>query len=182
MRHPWHDLPNNPDTVHEYVNAVVEITRGSRVKYEVDKPTGMLKLDRILHTPSVYPANYGFLPRTYCDDNDPLDVLILNHDPIVPMAICKVRPIGVMRMVDDGEGDDKIIAVLVKDPAFNEYVDLDQVPPYLLREIRRFFEEYKTLENKTVVVDGFGGAEEARNIIRTSLELYRREEANLRGW
>lgn len=182
MTHPWHDLPNNSDHVDEYVNAVIEIPRGSKVKYEVDKPTGLLRVDRILHSASTYPANYGFLPRTYCDDSDPLDVLVLGGDPLVPMALCKVRPIGVMRMIDCGEQDDKVIGVLVKDPAYAEVVDLSDLPQHILRELRRFFEEYKILEGKEVIVEEFRDAEQARAIIRESIELYRREEESLRGW
>jgi inorganic pyrophosphatase len=182
MTHPWHDLPNNSEHVDEYINAVIEIPRGSKVKYEIDKPTGLLRVDRILHTSSTYPANYGFLPRTYCDDNDPLDVLVLGSEPIVPMSIVRVRPIGVMRMVDDGEQDDKVIGVLTRDPAYSEVIDLADLPPHILRELRRFFEEYKILENKEVQVDEFRDAEQARAIIRESIELYRREEEKLRGW
>src|SRR5262245_30521069 len=108
MAHPWHDLPNNPDTADEYFNVVIEIPRGSKVKYELDKPTGLLKVDRVLYSSVIYPANYGFLPRSFCGDGDPLDVLVLGHEPVQPLAIMTARAIGVMHMLDDDKDDDKI--------------------------------------------------------------------------
>lgn len=182
MAHPWHDLPNNPDTAHEGFNVFIEIPKGSKVKYELDKPSGMLRVDRILYSSVMYPANYGFLPRSYCDDGDPLDVLVLGNEPVVPMAIMEARAIGVMRMADEGESDDKVIAVHVHDPAFNEYTDIGQLPKHLFREMKRFFEDYKVLEHKSVEVDEFLGATEALAIVRESMEFYRREEHRLRGW
>ncbi|MFT6377875.1 MAG: inorganic pyrophosphatase, partial [bacterium] len=143
--HPWHDLPNNPDTADEMFNCVIEIPRGSKVKYEMDKPTGMLRVDRVLYSSMVYPANYGFIPRSYCDDGDPLDVLVLGQEPVAPMCIMRARAIGVMHMLDEGKGDDKIIAVHVDDPAVNTYQDICELPPHLAREISSFFESYKVL-------------------------------------
>jgi len=182
MAHPWHDLPNNPDTAHERFNVVIEIPRGSKLKYELDKPTGLLRVDRVLYSSVVYPANYGFLPRSYCDDGDPLDVLVLGNEPVIPLAIMQARAIGVMHMQDEGKGDDKIIAVHVNDPSFAGYTDIDQIPPHIFAEIQMFFEDYKKLENKTVLVDQIQGAEEARAVVTDAFALYRREENRLRGW
>lgn len=180
--HAWHDLPNNPDTAAEGFNAVIEIPRGSKVKYELDKASGMLKVDRILYSSVIYPANYGFIPRSYCDDGDPLDVLVLMSEPVVPMAILKARAIGVMHMRDEGRLDSKIIAVHLHDPAFSEYRDIKELPGHLALEIRRFFQDYKTLEDKLVEVDEFLGADKAVEVLVEALELYRSEENKLRGW
>ncbi|MCO4769590.1 MAG: inorganic diphosphatase [Deltaproteobacteria bacterium] len=181
MAHPWHDLPNPLDRGRRIVNAVVEIPRGSKVKYELDKPTGLLKVDRILYSSVIYPANYGFLPRTWCDDKDPLDVLVLCSEPVVPLSMMAVRPIGVMRMQDEGDMDDKIIAVHVDDPSVADYTDVGALPPHLLREMRRFFEEYKALEQKTVVVDDFFGAYKAWETVETALADYLAREDELRS-
>ncbi len=182
MAHPWHDLPVNPDTVEEYFNAVIEIPRGSKVKYELDKPTGMLRVDRVLYSAVIYPCNYGFIPRSYCEDGDPLDVLVLGHEPVVPMAIMQVRAIGVMHMRDQGEADDKIIAVHVNDPAVAHYQDISELPPHNLREIIRFFRDYKILEKKEVLVGEPKGREEAVAVVLDSLKQYRAMESKLRGW
>ena len=182
MAHPWHDLPNNPDTVATSFNAVIEIPRGSKVKYELDKPTGLLRVDRVLYSAVVYPCNYGFIPRSYCDDGDPLDVLVLGHEAVQPLAIMQVRAIGVVRMRDEGRGDDKIIAVHVHDPATNDYHDISELPRHTMREIQRFFRDYKILEEKEVEVDEPLGATEAVQVVVESLALYRREENKLRGW
>lgn len=182
MSHPWHDLPNNPDDVEKGFNVVIEIPRGSRVKYELDKPTGLLRVDRILYSAVHYPANYGFLPRTYCGDGDPLDVLVLGNESVQPLSIMVARAIGVIQMNDEGAEDDKVIAVHIGDPAMNEYTDIDQLPAHTFREIQRFFEEYKTLENKEVVVEAVQGRARALEVIHDALRLYRREETSLRGW
>lgn len=182
MAHPWHDLPNNPDTCEDHFNVVIEIPRGSKVKYELDKPTGLLRVDRVLYSAVFYPCNYGFLPRSYCDDKDPLDVLVLGDEPVVPMAIMQARAIGVMEMVDQGEGDEKIIAVHVNDPAVSHYRDIDELPPHKLDEIMRFFLDYKVLEKKEVKVDRPLGSARAIEVVRQSLERYRAEETRLRGW
>lgn len=181
MAHPWHDLPNNPDHVHEMFNAVIEIPMGSKVKYELDKPTGLLRVDRILYSAVVYPCNYGFLPRTYCDDGDPLDVLVLGQASVHPMAILQARPIGVMHMRDEGKEDDKIVAVHVHDPSVADYRDISELPRHTMLEIMRFFRDYKSLEHKTVEVDHPNGAAEAVKVIAAALDLYRREESRLRG-
>ncbi len=182
MAHPWHDLPNNPDDCAVKFNAVIEIPRGSKVKYELDKVTGMLKVDRILYSSVVYPANYGFIPRTYCDDGDPLDVLVLGSEPVYPLSIMRVRPIGVMHMLDEGKGDDKIIGAHINDPAFADYTDIAQLPRHVLAELSRFFQDYKILENKAVKVEDFFGAKEAVKVLKESFALYRAEETRLRGW
>jgi inorganic pyrophosphatase len=183
VAHPWHDLPNNPDTAKEEFNVVIEIPRGSKIKYELDKPTGLLKVDRVLYSAVFYPCNYGFLPRSYCEDGDPLDVLVLGYEPVVPLAILRARAIGVMRMVDQGKSDDKIIAVHVRDPAVSGYRDVSELQEHTLREIERFFQDYKALEGKSdVKVQPILGAESANQTVLDALALYRREENRLRGW
>lgn len=182
MAHAWHDLPNNPDTADEWFNVVIEIPRGSRVKYELDKPSGLLRVDRILYSSVMYPANYGFLPRSYCGDGDPLDVLVLGYEPVVPLAIMQARAIGAMRMADEGEQDDKVVAVHVNDPSFAEYEDISQLPKHVFKEIERFFKDYKVLEEKSVQVEEFLDAKQALAVVRESFALYRREESKLRGW
>jgi inorganic pyrophosphatase len=180
--HPWHDIPAHPDGDRSLIHAVIEIPKGSKVKYELDKATGLLRVDRILYSSVIYPANYGFLPRSYCDDGDPLDVLVLGHEPVQPLAIMQARAIGVMHMLDEGEGDDKVIAVHVHDPSFNSYHEIAELPGHLFKEIERFFADYKALEDKMVSVERFGGAEDALAAIREAFALYRREENRLRGW
>jgi inorganic pyrophosphatase len=182
VAHPWHDLPNNPDDAHEGFNVVIEIPRGSKIKYELDKPTGMLKVDRVLYSSVFYPCNYGFLPRTYCGDGDPLDVLVLGYEPVVPLAILRARAIGVMHMRDQGAADDKIIAVGVNDPAVSGFRDVSELQEHTLREIERFFTDYKILEGKSVEVEPIRGATAAIQVVRDALTLYRSEENRLRGW
>jgi inorganic pyrophosphatase len=146
---------------------------GSKNKYELDKNTGLLRLDRVLFSAVHYPANYGFIPRTFCDDGDPLDALVLGQEPVHPLTIVEARAIGVMRMRDEKGLDDKIVAVSVRDPAFADYVDKDQLPQHMLREIRRFFEDYKALEHKQVVVEDMLGPADALRVLRESLTVYR---------
>ncbi|GAB2291155.1 V-ATPase V0 sector subunit c'' [Dionaea muscipula] len=169
--HPWHDLEIGPDSP-QIVNCVIEITKGSKVKYELDKKTGLIKVDRILYSSVVYPHNYGFIPRTLCDDNDPLDVLVLMQEPVVPGCFLRVRPIGLMPMIDQGESDDKIIAVCADDPEYRHYTDFKELPPHRLAEIRRFFEDYKKNENKEVAVNDFLPASNAMEAIQHSVDLY----------
>jgi inorganic pyrophosphatase len=180
MPHAWHDLPTYIDEDQTIFNVVIEIPRGSKVKYELDKRTGLLRVDRILYSSVIYPANYGFLPRTYCDDGDPLDALVLTTEAVVPMSILQARAIGLMHMEDDGKFDDKIIAVHVHDPAVREYRDVDELPGHTSLEIRRFFQDYKQLEQKTVRVDEWQGAEAAQAVVRDAIDLYRRDLDRLR--
>jgi inorganic pyrophosphatase len=182
MVHPWHDLPNPLTGVEEGFNVVIEIPKGSKVKYELDKPSGLLRVDRVLYSAVHYPANYGFLPRSYAADCDPLDVLVLGNEPVHPLSIMVARAIGVMHMEDQGQRDDKIIAVHIHDPAFEDYSDLSELPRHTMREIERFFQDYKVLENKTVKIGQMGGASEALRVVREALELYQIEENHLRGW
>jgi inorganic pyrophosphatase len=182
MVHAWHDLPNPDHDLERGFNVVIEIPKNSKVKYELDKPSGMLRVDRVLYSAVHYPANYGFLPRTYCDDGDPLDVLVLGNESVVPLSILRARAIGVMRMLDEGKEDDKVIAVHVHDPAFCDYRDLSELPRHTSSEIRRFFEDYKTLESKQVKVDEMLGAEQAVLVVRAAIHLYQAQENRLRGW
>ncbi len=177
--HPWHDIPVDPATIDSHLPVVVEIPAGSKNKYELDKPTGILKLDRVLYSSVHYPANYGFIPRSYCDDGDPLDVLVLGQEPVHPLTLIFVRPIGVMHMRDQGKADDKILAVHANDPAVNHIESLDQAPPHTMLEIHRFFLDYKVLEEKEVVVDPFQGRDHALAVIRQSLVDY--EELRRKG-
>jgi inorganic pyrophosphatase len=168
----WHDVDLGPDITHDF-RCVIEIPKGSKVKYELDKQTGLLWLDRVLHSAVHYPANYGFLPRTYCDDGDPLDVLVLGQEPVVPLCILRARAIGVLTMSDDRGQDDKIIAVHVDDPEYAHYRDVAELPPHRLKEIQRFFLDYKVLENKMVDVDRIQGRAAAEQVIRDAVQLYR---------
>jgi len=169
--HSWHDLEVGKDAP-AIVNAVIEIPRGSKVKYELDKQTGLLYIDRVLYSSVVYPHNYGFIPRTLCEDQDPLDVLVLMQEPVVPMSFLRAKPIGVMPMIDQGEQDDKVIAVHADDPEFRHFTDISELPKHRLAEIRRFFEDYKKNENKEVKVNDFLGAEDARRIVQESMDMY----------
>ncbi len=172
MTHPWHDIELGDD-VDFCFPAFVEIPKGSKVKYELDKKTGLLKVDRILFSAVHYPANYGFIPRSYCDDGDPLDVLVLCQEPVAPFCIMRARAIGYMQMRDEKGGDDKIIAVHLDDPAYQQYSHIREVPQHLLAELKRFFEDYKTLEKKMVEVDELQGPFEAAKVIRAALQMYK---------
>lgn len=168
----WHDIDSKKITADDFM-AVIEIPKGCKTKYELDKETGMLKLDRILHTATHYPANYGFIPRTYGDDKDPLDVLVLCSERIFPLTLVKCYPIGVITMVDSGELDEKIIAVPFKDPVYNGYTDISQLPQHMFNEMKHFFEVYKALEHKVTTVDEVKGVDEAKKIINSAIESYR---------
>ena len=176
--HPWHDV-ELPRFIDEPVPAIIEIPTGSKVKYELDKRTGLLLVDRILFSAVHYPANYGFIPRTYCDDGDPLDVLVLCSETIQPLAIIRAKIIGVMKMRDDKGEDDKIIAVHADDPNYSDYGDLWQIPPHRLRELQRFFQDYKALEHKRVLVKEPLGRAAALQVLRDAVRLYDRERAVL---
>jgi inorganic pyrophosphatase len=170
--HPWHDCYVDDFSVERAFPVIIEVPKGSKNKYELDKETGLLKLDRVLFSAVHYPANYGFIPRTFCDDGDPLDVLVLGQEPVHPLTIVDARAIGVMRMRDEKGLDDKIVAVSIGDPAFTDYTDHAQLPSHVLREIRRFFQDYKVLEQKQVVVDDLLGPADALRLIREALLLY----------
>jgi inorganic pyrophosphatase len=170
---PWHHvLPGAQETLPEVVNGIIEIPRGTRAKYELDKESGLLKMDRVLYTSVYYPANYGFIPRTYGADKDPLDILVLSQESVVPMCIVPARVIGVMRMLDSGEADDKIIAVAKGDPSVSFYNDVDDLPAYLVSEIMSFFEDYKKLENKAVVVEKMLNKKAAIEILQEAFAMY----------
>ena len=171
--HPWHDTYVDDTLIASEFPVVIEIPKGSKNKYELDKETGLLRLDRVLHSAVYYPADYGFIPRTFCDDGDPLDALVLGQEPVFPLTIVEARAIGVMRMRDEKGIDDKIVAISVRDPAFSDYTDKSQLPAHVLREIRRFFEDYKTLEHKQVVVEDLLGPAAAIQIVRDALDMYR---------
>lgn len=169
---PWHKVSTGEDAPC-VVNGIVEIPQNTRAKYELDKETGLLKMDRVLFSSMYYPANYGFIPQTYCDDKDPLDILVLSQITIVPMCIVSARVVGVMRMLDDGEMDDKIIAVATNDMSVAHIHDISELPAHFIKELRNFFEDYKKLENKTVEVEDFQDAEVARQIVLQSMEDYK---------
>ena len=167
----WHDIEPERIAKDNFV-AVIEISKGGKNKYELDKQTGMLRLDRVLYTATHYPANYGFIPRTYADDNDPLDVLVLCQEKIVSLALVEAVPIGVLKMIDDDDYDEKIIAVAKEDPFLNVYKDITEVPSHISSEIMHFFEVYKQLEGKQTSVDKIMGRDEAERIIQQSIENY----------
>ncbi len=169
---PWHTV-NIGDNAPVIVNGIIEIPKNTRAKYELDKESGLLKLDRVLYSSMNYPANYGFIPKTYCDDNDPLDILILSQITIVPMCIVSAKVIGAMRMLDGGEHDDKIIAVAENDMSVNHFNDISELPEHFINELRSFFEDYKKLENKTVKVKDFQNAEVAKDIVTQSIYDYK---------
>lgn len=167
----WHDI--RPDRIFptDFIS-VIEISKGSNKKYELDKETGMLSLDRILFTATYYPMNYGFIPRTYGDDRDPLDVLVLCSEAIEPLTLVRSYPIGVLKMIDGGMRDEKIIAIPYSDPTYKGYTDVSELPKHIFEEVRHFFTVYKNLEHKETVVDDVGGAVEAVEIIQQCMDNY----------
>ena len=170
IKHPWHGI--DPEFDHETILSVVEISRGKRAKYEIDKASGLLRLDRVLFTSFVYPINYGIFPRTLGEDGDPLDLLLLTQVDVEPLCLAKVRPVGLLRMNDRGEGDDKIIAVLCTDPSVNDYNNIEDVPIFLKKEIQHFFQQYTVLEGKHVIVGEFYDREQALKVIQAAIERY----------
>jgi inorganic pyrophosphatase len=178
MLHPWHDVSPGKELPRDF-QAVIEIPLGSNVKYELDKPTGLLKVDRIIHSAVYYPANYGFIPQTYAEDNDPLDVLVLCQEPVQPLALIKARAIGLMTMIDSGASDDKVIAVATNDPEFNHYVEANELPSHRLLVLKRFFQDYKQLEGKQVQVEDIRPAYAALNVIEKALASYQKNREKL---
>ncbi|WP_442794158.1 inorganic diphosphatase [Pelobium manganitolerans] len=170
-KHPWHSVTPGKNAP-EFVNAIIEIPKGSKAKYEIDKDSGLLLLDRMLFSSVMYPANYGFIPQTYCDDKDPLDILVLCSADVYPMSIVEAKVIGVMHMVDNGEQDDKIIAVAKNDMSVNYIKDLTELPPHTMKEVVRFFQDYKALEGKNVTIETLHGKDYAFKVIEESIELY----------
>ncbi|MFT6981280.1 MAG: inorganic pyrophosphatase [Crocinitomicaceae bacterium] len=171
QNNPWHKVKIGEDAP-SVVNGIIEIPKNTRAKYELDKDSGLLMLDRVLFSSMYYPANYGFIPKTYCDDKDPLDILVLSQITIVPMCIVSARVIGVMQMMDGGEMDDKIIAVASNDMSVNHINDISELPEHFFKELKNFFEDYKKLENKTVEVAEFQNAEKAKEIVAQSMLDY----------
>ena len=172
MTHAWHDIPPGEKLPLEF-RAVVEIPAGSSVKYELDKETGLIKLDRILYSAVYYPANYGFIPQTLAEDDDPLDVLVLCQEPVDPLTLVDARAIGLMTMVDSGKRDHKIISVATSDPEYNSYKEAHEIPEHRLAMLRRFFLDYKLLEGKTVEVDDIEASKNALPVIEQALARYR---------
>jgi len=172
MGNIWHDI--NPKRISsDDFMVVVEISKGSKNKYELDKETGLLKLDRILYTSTHYPASYGFIPRTYADDGDPLDALVLCSEPIQPMTLVRCYPIGAIKMIDNGANDEKIIAIPFDDPMYNTYTDISELPRHMFDEMKHFFEVYKTLEGKTTAVDEIIGSDKVQDIIKYTIGKYK---------
>lgn len=169
--HPWHGAhfgKNAPANV----NALIEIPQGSRAKYEIDKSTGLLKLDRVIYSSFHYPVNYGFIPKTLGEDGDPLDVLVICSESIQPLCLVEATVIGNMQMIDNGEKDDKIIAVATKDPSVNHYTNIDSLPAHFKAVLRNYFEQYKVLEDKVVLIDNFQDKETAYSVIQSAIDLY----------
>ena len=173
IKHPWHEVSvgKNPPA---HVNGIIEIPRGSRAKYEIDKESGLIKLDRVIYASMYYPLNYGFIPQTLGEDGDPLDIVVLTQVSVVPLCLIPSKVIGVMEMVDRGEADEKIIAVAEQDPSVSHIENVEDLPAHLLSELRHFFENYKTLENKKVVINDFLPKERAFSVIEASVTHYRK--------
>lgn len=173
----WHDISQDRISKNNFV-AVIEINKNGKNKYELDKETGMLRLDRVLYTATHYPANYGFIPRTYAGDEDPLDVLLICEEEIVPLTLVEAYPIGVIKMIDDNAADEKIIAIAKNDPYYNCYNDISELPKHISDELMHFFEVYKQLEGKNTVVKQILGREEAERIVEESIENYKNKFSN----
>ena len=171
MSNIWHDISPKRISAEDFV-CVIEISKGSKKKYELDKETGYIILDRILYTSTHYPANYGFIPRTFGDDGDPLDVLLLCSEPLEPLTLVRAYPIGVIKMIDNGRNDEKIIAIPFNDPTYNNYSDINDLPGHIFDEMRHFFSVYKMLENKETAVDEVKDKKTAVEIINEAIENY----------
>ena len=171
MSNIWHDISPKRIGAEDFI-CVIEISKGSKKKYELDKETGFIMLDRILYTSTHYPANYGFIPRTYGDDKDPLDVLLLCSEPLEPLSLVRAYPIGVISMIDNGRNDEKIIAIPFNDPTYNHYTNIDQLPNHIFEEMRHFFSVYKNLENKTTAVNEVSDRDAAIKVIENAIDSY----------
>ncbi|MCM2272323.1 MAG: inorganic diphosphatase [candidate division Zixibacteria bacterium] len=178
MAHPWHEIDPGKNIIDHFFG-IIEIPKGSKNKYELDKKTGLLMADRVLYSSVHYPANYGFIPQTYCDDGDPLDILVLSQEELVPLCLVQCKAIGMMSMRDEKGQDDKIIAVHYNDPAYNSYDDISALPRHVVKELRRFFEDYKTLEHKEVIVDTLRGRIDANNAIKDAIKMYHTNKVQL---
>jgi inorganic pyrophosphatase len=174
MIHPWHDVTPGEHIPQEFLS-IIEIPFGSSVKYELDKNSGLIKLDRVLYSAVYYPANYGFVPQTLAEDDDPLDVLVFCQEAVAPLTLIKARTIGLMTMVDGGKKDHKVIAIAIDDPEFNSYREISEMPPHRLTMLRRFFQDYKQLEGKVVEVDEIEPAKAAYPVIEDALHRYSRQ-------
>jgi len=171
--HPWHEYPLDESRIADSFPVIVEVPMGSKNKYELDKESGLLRLDRVLYSAVHYPANYGFVPRTFCDDGDPLDVLVFSQEPVQPLTVVDVRAIGVMRMRDEKGIDDKLLAVSIHDPAFADYRSFRELPKHVVREMVRFFQDYKVLEGKDVDVDEPLGTDAALRVLSDAIASYK---------
>ena len=180
MLNTWHSVSYGKEAP-KFVNTIIEIPSESKAKYELDKETGIIKLDRVLFSAVHYPANYGFIPQTYCDDKDPLDILVISSIQAVPLCLVEAKVIGVMQMIDNNEQDDKIIAVAKNDMSVNYIDNLDMLPKHTMLQIKRFFEDYKKLENKEVIVERFLDKENAYRIIENAIALYQSKKDELIG-
>lgn len=179
MKHPWHEVSPGDD-FSEFFYGIIEIPKGSKNKYELHKESGLLMADRVLYSSVHYPANYGFIPQTYCDDNDPLDMLVICQEPLVPLCLVRCFAIGMITMSDEKGQDDKIIAVHADDPAYNGYQDISNLPGHIIKEVQRFFEDYKILENKEVVIDNLRGRYDAVNCIKDAAKLYQEKFGDMK--
>lgn len=175
MAHPWHEIPMG-DEAPETFTVVIEVPQGSKVKYELEKETGALKVDRVLYSSVVYPWNYGFIPQTLAEDEDPLDAIILMQEPVAPLSLLEVKPIGMLNMVDEGEPDENIICVLVDDPQYNSYTNVKELPEHIFKEMEQFFDTYKALEGKETSVHGVVGPEEAKETVKKSINRYNEQK------
>ena len=177
MLHPWHDIPIG-DQAPDRINTVIEVPRRSTVKYELDKKLGIIRISHVLYPPVPYPGNYGFIPQTLDEDDDPLDMMLIMRDPVSPMTLCQARPIGVVNMTDEDENDDKVLCVLIDDPIYDSYESFEALPEYERQELQWFFEEYQRLMHDEVKVKQIGDADAARTVVERCMKLYQEKHGN----